>query len=52
MKKTYKKPLTEVVKINAEQMICQSFTLDQSNLYNSGSMTIGSKDGEDYGYDW
>ena len=24
MKKIYKQPLTEVVKINAEQMICQS----------------------------
>ena len=48
MKKTYKKPLTEVVKINAEQMICESFTLNQSNEYDSGSMIIGGKDDEEF----
>jgi len=50
MKKTYKAPLTEVVKINAEQLICQSteqVTLS-STKYN-GSAKIESKD--DYDYD-
>jgi len=50
MKKTYIAPLAEVVKVNAEQIVCTSeqFTLSSSNKYN-GSATIESKD--DYDYD-
>ena len=50
MKKQYKAPLTEVVKINAEQLICLS--IGQQGNYDPGTMTIGSKDDEDYGNDW
>ena len=42
MKKTYIAPLTEVVKINAEQMICES--IQQKGDYNSTTMTIAGKD--------
>lgn len=42
MKKTYKAPLTEVVKINVEQMICESVAV-QGN-YDSSSMTIAGKE--------
>ena len=42
MKKTYKAPRTEVVKINAEQMICDS-QVRIGSKYN-GSATIESKD--------
>ena len=49
MKKSYKKPLAEVVKINAEQMICQS--IQQKGDFGPG-LTIGGKDDEDYGNDW
>lgn len=48
MKKIYKAPLTQVVKVNAEQMICESFALNQSKEYNSGSMTIADKEDEDF----
>ena len=45
MKKTYKAPLTEVVKINTEQMICQSsFSLSTTDTYNKSTMTISDKD--------
>jgi hypothetical protein len=48
MKKTYKAPLTEVVKINAEQMICQSsFSLSTSRQFNSSTMQISSKEDEE-----
>ncbi len=56
MKKIYKAPLTEVVKVNAEQMICVSgegFSLSESNEYNSGSMQIGGLGDEQYDdFDW
>ncbi len=42
MKKTYMQPLTKVVKVNAEQMICQSMQLKGS--YNSSTMTIADKE--------
>lgn len=45
MKKIYKKPFTEVVKINAEQMICLS--IQQKGDLESGFI-IGGKDDEDY----
>ena len=43
MKKTYKQPLTEVVKINAEQMICDS----QLNTYSGNPQRTLSKDDYD-----
>ena len=45
MKKIYKAPLTKVVKIKSEKMICQSIELQ--GTYNSETMTIGSKDDYD-----
>ena len=42
MKKTYTAPLTKVVKINVEQMICDS-QVRIGSKYN-GSATIESKD--------
>ena len=42
MKKTYMQPLTKVVKVNAEQMICQSMQL--KGAYNSSTMTIADKE--------
>ena len=50
MKKQYKAPLTEVVKINAEQMICQSILVPGST--NGEDFTPAGKDDEDYGNDW
>lgn len=43
MKKTYIAPLTAVVKINAEQMICDSQVRISGAKYN-GTATIESKD--------
>ena len=57
MKKTYKKPLSEVVKINAEQMICQSVPFNSVNPANvstpqeGGGYMLGKGD-EDYGDLW
>lgn len=42
MKKTYMQPLTKVVKVNAEQMICQSAKLQ--GTFNSSKMTIADKE--------
>ena len=51
MKKQYKQPLTEVVKVNAEQMLVESqFTLKGDSKYN-GTATIESKDDVDYDED-
>ena len=43
MKKTYMAPLTEVVRTEAEQMICQSLGIKEAP-YNESTMTIGDKD--------
>ena len=50
MKKIYNAPLTEVVMINAEQMICQSgsFTLSTEKEYNSSTMTLADKEDNEY----
>ena len=48
MKKTYIAPLTEVVKINAEQMICDS-QISQGGPFGGKAGDIQSKD--DYDYD-
>ena len=45
MKKTYSTPLTEVVKINTEQMICYSPTL--SGTYSGGSVLDKYDDSDD-----
>jgi len=52
MKKTYIAPLAEVVKVNAEQIVCTSeqFTLKGDSKYN-GTATIESKDDVDYDED-
>ena len=56
MKKTYKTPLTEVVKVNAVQLICQSI-VEVSGLkgVTKGGEFVGgdsdSKDFEDYDED-
>ena len=42
MKKEYTAPRTEVVKINAEQMICESAKLQ--GTFNSKTMTIADKE--------
>ncbi|GEM_PF-2359453 len=42
MKKTYIAPLTEVVKINAVQLICQS--IPKHGDFTPGEMTIAGKD--------
>jgi len=48
MKKTYISPLTEVVKINAEQMICDS-QISQGGPFSGTAGDIQSKDDfEDY----
>ena len=47
MKKIYTAPLTEVVKVNAEQIICTS-TMGVGDEYNSSTTTILSKDDEDF----
>ena len=54
MKKIYKAPLTEVVKINSEQMICQSqLGVGGSVPTGQGSGTgVLNKDDEDYGDLW
>ena len=45
MKKIYKQPLTEVVKINVEQMICESVTFNSTlNTDGSGGSKALSKD--------
>ncbi len=50
MKKTYIAPLTEVVKINVEQMICES--IQQKGAYDPSDMTIAGKDDfDDYDED-
>ena len=43
MKKTYKQPLTEVVKINIEQMICDSL-----NSYSGTPAVKLDKEDEEY----
>ena len=48
MKKTYNAPLTEVVKINAEQVVCLSEQVTLSSTKYNGSLEIQSK--EDYEY--
>ena len=51
MKKIYKAPLTEVVKINAEQMICDSNVGVKTTAItndNVGGFTIADKDDEDF----
>ena len=51
MKKTYKAPLTEVVKINAEQMICESIENVNREINASSSVDAGSAlDKEDWFY--
>lgn len=52
MKKQYKAPLTQVVKINAEQMICDSPVMGVGGTFDGGPGDIQSKDGEDYGDLW
>ena len=51
MKKTYKTPLTEVVKVNAVQLICQSI-VDVSGLNGvtkgEGKFTGGASDSKDF----
>ena len=44
MKKTYIAPLTEVVKINAEQMICESVL----QTYSGNPQKTLSKDDDDF----
>ena len=44
MKKQYNKPVTEVVKVNAQQLICQSPALGG----NYGGGSILDKNGEEY----
>ena len=44
MKKIYNAPLTEVVKFNTEQMICQSLQVQGS--FNSSTMSISGKEDE------
>ena len=48
MKKNYMQPLTEVVNVNAEEMICQSLTLG-SNKYDGTSDILGKSRNNDYG---
>ena len=48
MKKIYSAPLTEVVKINAEQVVCSSEKVTLSSTKYNGSSDIQSKDDEDY----
>ena len=43
MKKIYNAPLTEVVKINVEQMICESFEV-KAVPYTESTMEIGDKE--------
>ena len=55
MKKTYIAPLAEVVKINAEQMICESIdkvnrAIDKSSTVSAGD-ALGKDDFEDYDED-
>ncbi len=50
MKKIYMAPLTEVVKINAEQMICQS-QITQGGPFSGGSGDIQGKDDEEFDSD-
>ena len=55
MKKQYMAPLTEVVKINAEQMICESVNYttkaaDVKNTQEGGGYMLG-KDDVDYDED-
>lgn len=45
MKKTYIAPLTEVVKINAEQMICDSPALS-NNVYQAGGKVLDKEDAD------
>ena len=55
MKKTYRVPLTEVVKINAEQLICQSLELLVGDPVPEGmgeSGNILGKDDEDISIFW
>lgn len=50
MKKTYMQPRTEVVKVNAEQMICDSVMSISVNNYNSSTMEIADKEDEDFDF--
>ena len=43
MKKEYIAPLMEVVRTEAEEMICQSLGI-KSETFDSGTMTIGDKE--------
>ena len=54
MKKTYKAPLTEVVKINTEQLICQSLEvpIGDSVPDQGESGNILGKDDEDISIFW
>ena len=55
MKKTYSTPLTEVVKINTEQLICQSLEVpigDSVPIDQGESGNILGKDDEDISIFW
>lgn len=55
MKKIYTAPLTQVVKINAEQMICDSQVDIKTTAItnkNIGGFTIADKDEEDFDDLW
>ena len=47
MKKIYMQPLTEVVKINIEQMICQSLEVKALDISDPGSQGFTPADKED-----
>ena len=58
MKKTYKTPLTEVVKVNAVQLICQSIVdvsgnagIGKGGSVKGGDYSSDSKDWDDYDED-
>ncbi len=54
MKKTYKQPLTEVVRVNAEQIVCASpegYEKTMGVTAKSGAAALSKDDYEDYDED-
>ena len=54
MKKTYKAPLTEVVKVNVEQIVCASpdgYDKSIGTTEKSGAVALGKDDFDDYDED-
>lgn len=51
MKKIYIAPLTEVVKVNAEQIVCTSEQFTLSSTKYDGSGTVLDKEDADYDED-